>query len=102
MQIVPQSKREWLALVLLPFKAYTVIAPLVFYISFQFLRSRHSGSTDAEMLMIFALFPCSAILLLASLVLALVGPKGYALSCLGFGITAAIIGFHFLPYLATA
>jgi hypothetical protein len=102
MHIFPNSKQEWLGAVRFPFKAYTVIAPLLFLISVQLPRLRHSGPTDAETFLALSLMPCSAILLLAALVLVFVGPKGYALPCLGFGLAAFITAPLLLPYLAVA
>jgi hypothetical protein len=91
MQIHPQSKRDWLRLVVLPFKAYVVIAPLLFLISIQLPRPRRSGPTDADVFLINSLFPCSLILLFAALLFALAGPKGLALPCGVFGAVAFII-----------
>jgi hypothetical protein len=39
---------------------------------------------------------------LAALVFALVGPKGFAFPCFGFGIAALIIAIIFLPAFARA
>jgi hypothetical protein len=102
MHILPQNDDEWLGFMVFPFKAYTVIAPLLFLVSAQLPRPRHSGATDVEAFLIMGLFPCSAILLLAALALAFFGPKGSALSCLGFGLVGFLVGFLFLPCLATA
>ncbi len=102
MKIIPQSGRQWLALALLPFKAYTVIAPLLLFVSVSSPRPPHSSATDAEASLVIGLFPCAAILLFAALVLALVGPKGKALACAGFGAAAFIIGYCLLPMLASA
>ena len=101
MHICPHSKQDWLRFVAFPFKAYVVIAPMLFLISVQFPRPRHSGPTDAEVFLILSLFPCSLILFIAALVFALAGPKGFALPCVGFGAAAFIIGFLFMPRLAT-
>lgn len=86
---------------LLPFKAYTVIGPLLFFISASLPRPRHTGATDVEAYLVFGLFPCSLILLFTAAVLALVGPKGTALPCVGFGAAAFIIGLWLLPRLAS-
>ena len=102
MHLLPQNKDEWLGLMVFPFKAYTVVAPLLFLVSAQLARPRHTGATDVEAFLIIGLFPCSAILLLAAFALAIFGPKGSALRCLGFGLAAFAIGFLFLPSLATA
>ena len=99
MKIIPHSKKEWLSFALLPFKAYVVISPVLFFISSSLPRPRHTGATDFEAYLVLGLFPCSMILLFASLVLAFVGPKGAALPCAGFGAVAFFIGFLLLPSL---
>ena len=101
MKIAPQSREEWLAFVLLPLKAYTVIAPVLFCVSASLPRPRHTGATDAEALLVVGLFLCSVILLFTALVLALVGPKGTALPCAGFGAAAFLIGCYLFPSLAS-
>jgi hypothetical protein len=100
MKIIPKGGQEWLRLVLLPFKAYTVIAPILFAISACCPRPPHGPATDAEVLLVVGLIPCAVTLLFTSLVLALVGPKGTALPCAGFGMAAFIIGFLLMPTLA--
>jgi len=100
MKIVPQNKQEWLSFVLLPFKAYTIIAPVLFTISSGFPRPRQAGATGTEALLVAGLFPCAAFLLFAALLLALVGPKGSAPTCLGFGLAALGVGYLLLPSLA--
>jgi hypothetical protein len=102
MHILPQNDDQWLGFMVLPFKVYTIAAPLLFLISSNFPQPRHTGPTDVEAFLIIGLFPCSAILLVAALALAFFGPKGSALPCLGFGVAAFAIGFLFLPCLATA
>jgi hypothetical protein len=100
MKISPQSRQEWLAFALLPFKAYTILAPLLFVVSATLLaRPPHTGAADAEVLLVLGLLPCSAILLTAAAVFALVGPKGTALPCAGFGAAAFIIGWGLVRYL---
>ena len=101
LHICPRSKQDWLRFLAFPFKAYAIIAPVLFLISVEFPRPRHSGPTDAEVFLILSLFPCSLILFIAALVFACTGPKGFALSCAGFGAAAFIIGFLFLPSLST-
>ncbi len=102
MKITPQSGQAWLRFVLLPFKAYTIIAPLMVAISASLPRPRHTGATDAEAFLVLGLFACSAILLFMAIVLALVGPKGTALPCVGFGAAAFVVGYLLLPMLASA
>jgi len=102
MHIFPHNKQEWLGALLFPFKAYTVIAPVLFLISDRLPHYPHSGATYAEGILIFGLIPDAAFLLFASLLLSLVGPKGSALPCLVFGLASLIIGVHFLPRLASA
>ena len=101
MKAIPQSGQAWLRFALLPFKAYTIIAPVMFAISAGLPRLPHSGATDAELFLVLGLFPCSAILLLMAILLALLGPKGTALPCAGFGAAAFIIGFQLLPMLSS-
>jgi hypothetical protein len=102
MHIFPKNGREWLAELLFPFKAYVVIAPLMFNISYELPRPPHTGATDVEAFLAVGLFPCSAILLFAALVLTLVGSKRSALSYVVFGIAALILGIYLLPYTANA
>ena len=101
MKLIPHSRQEWLGFVLLPFKAYTVIAPVLFLVSAGLPRPPHVGATIADAYLLLGLFPCSLILLFTSLVLALIGPKGTAIPCACFGTAALIIGFVLLPRLAS-
>ncbi len=104
--ILPQSRQELLTALLFPFKTYTVIAPLFYEIFFHLCKNasnyRHYYPSDENVfpVMIMLLFHCSAILLFTALVLAFVGPKGKARSCVGFGIAALILGYSLLPQLA--
>ena len=102
MHIFPHNKQEWLGAVLFPFKAYTVIGPLMFFVSDSFPHHHHSGATWAEGLYLFSLIPCAAFLLFAALILALVGPKGSALPCVAFAAADLIIAYVLLPNLASA
>ena len=102
MQIIPQSKLDWLRFIVFPFKAYAVIAPLLLFISIQAPRPRHMGPTDADIFLVLSLFPCSLILLIAALALAIAGLKGFAGPCAGFGAAAFIVAFMLLSRLNTA
>jgi hypothetical protein len=102
MHIYPHCKQDWLRFLVFPFKAYVVIAPLLFSFSALFPRPPHSGPTDAEAFLIGSLFPCSLILFVAGFVFALAGPKGFAPPCFGFGALAFIIGCAVLPSFAIA
>jgi len=102
MHIFPHNKQEWLGALLFPFKAYTVIAPVLFLISDRLPHYPHSGATYAEGIMILGLFPDAAFLLFASILLSFFSPKGSALPCLVFGLAALIIGIHFFTRLASA
>jgi hypothetical protein len=102
MKIIPKSRQEWLGFVLLPLKAYAIIAPVLFFVSRNLSRPRHTGATEAEVYLVFGLFPCAAILLFTALVLALVGPKDTALPCLCFGVAALVIGYWLLPSLGSS
>ena len=101
MHLLPKNKQEWLNTVLFPLKAYTVIAPTLFVISVRLPRPRHSGATDMEVFLAMSLGVCSVILLLMAVVLALVGQKVHALSCLGFAIAEFLIGGLLTPSLAS-
>ncbi|HET7624367.1 MAG TPA: hypothetical protein VFM25_03805 [Verrucomicrobiae bacterium] len=57
---------------------------------------------DVEGMLVFGLIPCSAFLLFTALLLAIVGPKGSALPCLGFGVAAFVIGYLLMPALSVA
>ena len=100
MQIIPHSKQGWLRFAVLPFKAYVFIAPVLFQISIRLPHPRHSGPTDVEEFLLLGLMLCALILFLAALIFALVGPKGFALSCVGFAVAAFIIASLLLPNLA--
>ena len=100
MNIFPHSKQDWLRFVVFPFKAYVIIAPVLLLVSSELPRPRHSGATDAEVFLVLGLIPCSQILLLAALIFALVGPKGFALPCLGFSLAALILVVLSMPALS--
>ena len=102
MQIIPHSKQGWLRFAVLPFKAYVLIAPILFLISIRLPHPRHSGATDAEVFLVLGLSYCSIILFLAALIFALAGPKGFALPCVGFAVAAFIITCLLLPSLASS
>jgi hypothetical protein len=102
MQIFPRNRQDWLKTVLFPFKAYTIVAPLMLMVSAYFPHPQHFGATDTETFCGLLLFPCSLVLFSAALILAFVGPRGSAFSCAGFGVIAFIIGFLFSPCLARA
>jgi len=98
MQIIPQSKQDWLRFVVFPFKAYVVIAPLLFFVSAQFPHFR-GIPTEADRFLITSLFPCSMILLLLALIFSLVGPKGFALPCIGFCLAGLAVFVYLMRYL---
>jgi hypothetical protein len=106
MHIFPRNRQEWLAALLFPFKAYTVIAPLMYEIFFHlcdsYYRHYYPSDENAFVIMMMLMFPCSAILLFTALVLTLAGPKGTARSCVGFGIAALVLGYYLFPELAHA
>lgn len=102
MHIFPSNRREWFRAMIFLFKAYTVIAPSLFFISWQLPHFPHTGSTDVEKFLIVGMFPCSLILLGTALDLALRGHKRPAISCAWFGGASFFIGYFCLPYLATA
>jgi hypothetical protein len=100
MQILPKNEHEWLRFVLFPFKAFTVIAPFMFFVSVSLHPSRRFGPTDAEILFVMLLFYDALLLIFAGLVLALIGPKGYAIPVAGFGLAALALTQLLLPALA--
>lgn len=102
MKIVPKNIDEWLAFVFFPFKAYTIIAPLMIWVSLSLPRPRHVGSTDADAYMLLGLLACGIFQLVSALLLALTGQKRLALSCLLFGLGALIVGILTAPSLANA
>jgi hypothetical protein len=100
MQIFPHTKHEWLRAVLFPFKAYVLIAPILFRISVSLHPYRRFPPTDFEGLLVGLLFVDTIILLFAALLLAAGGPRGFALPAAGFGLAASIIGEYLLVALA--
>jgi hypothetical protein len=101
MQIIPHSRQDWLRFLVFPFKAYAFIAPILFLVFASLPRPRHSPP-DAAAIPLLLLYPCGLILLLAALLFGLFGPKGHALSCVGFAAVEFIIPSLLLPSLATA
>jgi hypothetical protein len=108
MHILPQDKQEWQAAFVFPFEAYTVIAPLMYWVFLHLCRNasyyRHyyPGDEAAYSMMPMLMFPCSAVLLISALKFARAGSKGNAWSCIGFCIAALIFGYYLLPPLAHA
>lgn len=105
MHILPETRRDWVAVSLFPFRAYTIIAPLMSGFFFRWLDSpahyRHFYSpTFADDYPMLLMFPCGAILVCASFGFAVVGFKANARSCAGFGIAALVLGYWLLPPLA--
>lgn len=101
MLLFPHTKHEWLRVVLFPFKAFTVIAPVTFFVSVSLHPTRRFPATHAEELFTALLLYDAVILLLAAWLLGLTGPKGFALPTAGFGLAAFLITFLVLmPALA--
>ena len=101
MQLFPHTKQEWLRVLLFPFKAFTVIAPVMFFVSVSLQPTRRISPTHAQELFPVLLLYDALILLFAALVLRCVGPKGFALPTAGFGLAAFLITMVFLlPALA--
>lgn len=105
MHALPQNRQEWLASLLFPLKAYTLIAPLMSGVYFHWVNNpahyRHFYSpTEADAYPMWLMFPCAAILLCAALGFAVAGSKANARSCAGFGIAALVLGYWLLPPLA--
>ena len=100
MHIVPHNKEEWLRALLFPFKAYTVIAPVMFFASVSLHPYRRFGPTQAEYFFVGSLLYDALILLFVALVLGFTGPRGFALPTAGFGLAAVILLALLLPALA--
>jgi hypothetical protein len=98
MHIVPQTKQDWLRLMVLPFKAYVVIAPLLFFISVCFPRPPRALLYEAEFMLVIGMGYCSLFLFFfAALFFIQFGRKGsvLALPCVRFGVVAALMTFLF-------
>lgn len=102
MDFFPKNKQQWLRILVFPFKAYVVAAPILFCISSCFPRPRHYGATEGEESVILFMFPCAVVLIFGALVLALFRFKREAMICAGFGIGGLIVGYLLLPPLARA
>ena len=101
MRVLPKTGEDWIRLLLLPFKAYPIIATLCLMISVSLPHPRHSGATEAEAFVVLGYFPCALILLITALFFSLSGLRKPALSCLGFGVLSFFIGWFWLPALAS-
>jgi hypothetical protein len=102
MRIFPKNIDEWPAFVFFPFKAYTVIAPVMIWISLSLPRPRNVGSTDADAYMALGLLACAGFQMAFALLLALTSQKRLAWSCLWFGLGGAFVTALMLPHLANA
>ena len=100
MQIFPHTKHEWLKAILLPFKAFVVIAPILYQISVALHPYRRFPATDFEFMLTAFTFYDAVILLFAALLLAVGGPRGYALPAVGFAVAGLILGQFMLVGLA--
>jgi hypothetical protein len=95
MQIFPHTKHEWLRAVLFPFKAFVVIAPILFQISVALHPYQRFPETSFEVLLTGLMFLDWVILLFSALLLAAGGPRGYALPAVGFALAAFLLE-HFM------
>jgi hypothetical protein len=95
MRVIPTSSREWSALFLLPFKAYTVFGILVFVVWDRFYHQLHShdwhGYEQFGGIVRSGYMISAAVLLLAGLILA--SRRKPAFSCFIFGIVGVVIAF---------
>jgi hypothetical protein len=101
MQMVPHSKEEWLRFLVFPFKAYVAIGPVLFGIVASIPLPRLTAG-EAAIPALELLFADALILLIAAGLFALFGPKGHALSCVGFAAVALIVALALLQSLAAA
>jgi hypothetical protein len=100
MKIFPHTKHEWLSAALFPFKAFVVIAPILFQISVGLHPYRRFPATDFETLLAGLMFLDGVVLLFTALLLAAGGPRGYALPAAGFAVAAFVLGEFLLVGLA--
>lgn len=100
MQILPYTKHQWLKAALFPFKAFVVIAPIIFQISVSLHPYHRFPATDFEALLDGLLFLDGVVLLFAALLLAVGGPRGHALPAVGFAIAAFVVGEFLLVAMA--
>ncbi len=104
MRVLPTCGREWLSLVLFPFKAYTVLAVIIVFI-WDAALPRHSQATivaDAGFLVIFGYWLSAVVLFVGGLIQAFAGPKGSGVVALLFAGAALIIAFWLAPMFAFA
>ena len=94
MRVMPTSARERVSLVVLPFKAYTVVGSLLFYLwsaLFPHLRN------DALAITLTGYLLTAVVLTVAAMVLAITGPRGMAISTMMFAGAAFLIYWWVLP-----
>ncbi len=104
MRVVPSCSREWLRLVVFPFKAYTLLA-LIIVLTWGLALPQHSQATavaDAGVLVVLGYLLSAVVLFLGGLVQAFVGPRGAGVVTLLFAGAALIIAFWLAPMFAFA
>jgi hypothetical protein len=103
LHIFPRNRQEWLGAVLFPFKAYIVIAPVMYEIfshqSASYYRHYHPGDEAAFVMTMELLIPCSLILLFAAGALSLLGRRRASNTCAVFAGVGLVLGLC-LPSLA--
>jgi hypothetical protein len=97
MQLVPKSKEQWLRTILLPLKAFTLLAPLAYFL-LRFCQDRlGEPATDLPGALVICVAPCSLILFFAALYFAFSGPRGTCASCLWFATVGLLFVCVFFP-----
>jgi hypothetical protein len=103
MRILPNNEREWIALLLFPFKVYLVTA-VVSWIIWRIVNDDYIRGALAEATWRIALgyFICVCIFIIAAFIQFFIGLRNDALKSALFGIAAFIILILLLPASATA
>lgn len=101
MQVLPQTREQWLRFLTFPFKAYVVIAPALLFVYAALPKPRNAGVADPLVLMVFLIFPVSLLLLIAALIFTCTGKKDIAWGCALFAVAGLFLGYYLLPYLSS-
>ncbi len=107
MKIFPESRQAWSALILLPFKAYVVAAPVVLFLWHVAMRARRvrmeaqTARADAAFAVALGLMVCLGVFLVAGLVQLWRGKREAARVSFGFALAVLLIlYFYVLPLCA--
>jgi hypothetical protein len=97
-QISPKNKREWVSLLLLPFRAYVIICPVMILVGHSLPHPRDMDD-EAYIFMVESLCYDGFILLFLALIVTLTGPKGLAFPTVAFGLAAFVLFLMIAPAL---